>query len=216
MAIASFYKPMNASKFHSQLEFLRSEYQRNLTLLEALDKRIFREEALLGSVSDPSGAQNSLLELAHTKVNISRKLESLAKESLDLLENFRERCNKRPPPNPKFEIKFKLSALPPRTSPSSSNGSAVEFGCVCQIKKRCRMIECDNPYCEIRWFHFSCVGLKKVPTDWWYCPKCLKKKQLNQADPNPIEERKIEKQKKREAMGREAEGNDEEQELKHN
>lgn len=34
------------------------------------------------------------------------------------------------------------------------------------------MIACDNKNCEIEWFHLSCVDLKKIPDDKWYCDEC--------------------------------------------
>ncbi|XP_003723707.2 uncharacterized protein LOC100892388 isoform X2 [Strongylocentrotus purpuratus] len=36
------------------------------------------------------------------------------------------------------------------------------------------MIACDNPQCEIEWYHFTCVGVTKVPKDEWFCPFCSK------------------------------------------
>lgn len=36
------------------------------------------------------------------------------------------------------------------------------------------MIGCDNPNCPIQWFHTSCIKLKSVPKDKWYCPECRK------------------------------------------
>lgn len=38
------------------------------------------------------------------------------------------------------------------------------------------MIACDNPQCEIEWYHFTCVGVTKVPKDEWFCPFCSKGK----------------------------------------
>ncbi|XP_041470954.1 uncharacterized protein LOC121420402 isoform X5 [Lytechinus variegatus] len=36
------------------------------------------------------------------------------------------------------------------------------------------MIACDNPKCEVEWYHFTCVGVTKVPKDEWFCPFCSK------------------------------------------
>ena len=38
-------------------------------------------------------------------------------------------------------------------------------------------IGCDSEKCEWEWFHLSCVNLKQVPRNNWYCPVCGKKKQ---------------------------------------
>lgn len=34
------------------------------------------------------------------------------------------------------------------------------------------MIQCDNDLCPIEWFHFKCVGVKKIPKGDWFCPRC--------------------------------------------
>lgn len=35
------------------------------------------------------------------------------------------------------------------------------------------MINCDNDDCEIKWFHFKCVGISDTP-DTWFCNNCKK------------------------------------------
>ncbi len=50
--------------------------------------------------------------------------------------------------------------------------------CSCRRTAFGQMIACDNEDCLIEWFHFSCVGLTKLPRKLWYCPDCaLKMKQ---------------------------------------
>jgi len=35
------------------------------------------------------------------------------------------------------------------------------------------MVGCDNPDCDIEWFHFGCVGItENVQKGKWFCPSC--------------------------------------------
>lgn len=48
--------------------------------------------------------------------------------------------------------------------------------CICRRAESGMMIECDNPCCEIGWYHYSCL---KLPNDYepgeeWLCPQCEK------------------------------------------
>jgi hypothetical protein len=45
--------------------------------------------------------------------------------------------------------------------------------CICQQVSYGEMIGCDNPDCQIEWFHFGCIKLVAKPKGKWYCPKCL-------------------------------------------
>ena len=47
-----------------------------------------------------------------------------------------------------------------------------EVFCVCQKPESGRMIGCDNPECNITWFHYKCVGIKRAPRGKWYCSHC--------------------------------------------
>jgi len=37
------------------------------------------------------------------------------------------------------------------------------------------MVACDNADCNIEWFHYECVGLKRQPKGRWFCPECVEK-----------------------------------------
>lgn len=65
--------------------------------------------------------------------------------------------------------------------PLASFGAAVEgvasnepLFCICRRTAFGEMIACDNEDCLIEWFHFPCVGMKKLPQKGtlWYCPDC--------------------------------------------
>lgn len=44
--------------------------------------------------------------------------------------------------------------------------------CYCQTAKGGSMIGCENSLCAIKWFHMSCLRMKKSPKNKWYCPSC--------------------------------------------
>jgi hypothetical protein len=44
--------------------------------------------------------------------------------------------------------------------------------CICNQVSFGRMIACDNPQCQIEWFHFACVKLEEEPKGKWFCEKC--------------------------------------------
>jgi hypothetical protein len=44
--------------------------------------------------------------------------------------------------------------------------------CMCNQVSFGRMIACDNPQCQIEWFHFACVKLEEEPKGKWFCEKC--------------------------------------------
>lgn len=49
----------------------------------------------------------------------------------------------------------------------------ISCWCTCSLPDDGRpMIICDNEDCEIKWFHFECVGLKEIPVKYWFCHKC--------------------------------------------
>jgi hypothetical protein len=44
--------------------------------------------------------------------------------------------------------------------------------CICNQPNYGRMIECEHPKCQKKWFHFTCVGLVTSPKGKWICPSC--------------------------------------------
>ncbi|CAN7940649.1 unnamed protein product, partial [Ixodes hexagonus] len=49
--------------------------------------------------------------------------------------------------------------------------------CVCSGPDEGPMIACDGENCAIKWFHFSCVGLKAAPkSKQWFCKTCPKRR----------------------------------------
>lgn len=46
--------------------------------------------------------------------------------------------------------------------------------CICSEPEYGKMIQCNNGECQIGWFHYSCVNVKRKPRGKWLCPKCKK------------------------------------------
>ncbi|XP_077516907.1 uncharacterized protein LOC144127829 [Amblyomma americanum] len=51
--------------------------------------------------------------------------------------------------------------------------SPSDVYCFCRGPETGKMVACDNASCHYKWFHFSCVALKRAPkTTLWFCPEC--------------------------------------------
>lgn len=57
-------------------------------------------------------------------------------------------------------------------SPSPAFSALEPTYCYCNQISFGEMIGCDNPACDIEWFHYGCVGLSAPPPGKWYCPDC--------------------------------------------
>ncbi|KAL1447539.1 hypothetical protein MTO96_044255, partial [Rhipicephalus appendiculatus] len=59
-----------------------------------------------------------------------------------------------------------------QSSVEDKPSDGIEY-CFCRGPDTGKMIACDGASCEYKWFHFSCVGLKRTPkAKKWYCPQC--------------------------------------------
>ena len=56
------------------------------------------------------------------------------------------------------------------------NGDNVQdpVWCYCQQGETGETIGCDNPDCNIQWFHTACLHITKIPKGKWFCPDCSK------------------------------------------
>lgn len=53
------------------------------------------------------------------------------------------------------------------------NGGSEDVYCLCRKEGYGDMIACDNPNCEIEWFHLGCVNVDpKAVHSRWFCPNC--------------------------------------------
>ncbi|XP_064463712.1 uncharacterized protein LOC135374721 [Ornithodoros turicata] len=55
---------------------------------------------------------------------------------------------------------------------SSVTENSSNTFCYCNGGDVGKMILCDNPLCEKKWYHFSCINLKRAPKGEWYCDSC--------------------------------------------
>ena len=59
-------------------------------------------------------------------------------------------------------------------TPSTSTGDeAPKSYCYCKGPEVGKMIACDNPGCNVEWFHVKCLKIA-VPKGKWYCSDCRK------------------------------------------
>lgn len=56
--------------------------------------------------------------------------------------------------------------------------------CICNSEPFGEMVECDDQFCEVEWFHTTCVKVKTSKHDEtsreWYCPSCTKRREWRQ------------------------------------
>ena len=64
-----------------------------------------------------------------------------------------------------------------RSIESDSDSDKENIYCICQKGSAGRMVACDNQQCHFKWFHYSCVGIKRAPKGSWFCSACKKSKQ---------------------------------------
>lgn len=61
----------------------------------------------------------------------------------------------------------------PKETASAENPEGIQY-CFCGKPENDDMVECENPECKHKWFHYSCVGIddpNNLP-NVWYCPEC--------------------------------------------
>lgn len=55
------------------------------------------------------------------------------------------------------------------------NDGSEDVYCLCRKEGYGEMIACDNPNCEIEWFHIGCVNVDpKAVHSRWFCPNCAR------------------------------------------
>ena len=57
---------------------------------------------------------------------------------------------------------------------SVANTTDTMTYCYCKGPEEGTMIACDNPDCQVEWFHIKCLHLKSTPKGKWYCLDCRK------------------------------------------
>jgi hypothetical protein len=154
---------------------------RTLRLIRELDLKL---EHKVERVKDPSTTAKEksalvkeCLALQDEKIKLAMKLENIIKTSIDHLNEEIEITTKKinlsgqPIPESVSEAKPKKKKEK-QVIVESQLGENREIYCFCRTYKEGNMIECDNPYCKFKWFHFDCVGISEAPDDLWFCKQC--------------------------------------------
>ncbi|CAH8831799.1 unnamed protein product [Trichobilharzia szidati] len=71
-----------------------------------------------------------------------------------------------------FRHKINSVSTPNRSISEASASPDERLYCICKKVSFGDMIACDNKFCEVEWFHFSCVDVRVQPKGKWYCPYC--------------------------------------------
>lgn len=113
---------------------------------------------------------------------VKRKLYKTIKKRLGLLQKFETTIEKQ---SNKLEELISISKIDPSAVSVPDllgNGPAViklndtpsgrKKYCLCGDKAFGTMICCDNPSCEIKWYHLKCVNISTPPKSKWKCSKC--------------------------------------------
>ncbi|KAM7458277.1 hypothetical protein BLSTO_00960 [Blastocystis sp. subtype 1] len=61
----------------------------------------------------------------------------------------------------------------PKDTATGETAETIQY-CICGNPENEDMVECENPECKHKWFHYSCVGIddpNNLPNTW-YCPEC--------------------------------------------
>ncbi|KAK8810296.1 hypothetical protein WA538_002871 [Blastocystis sp. DL] len=58
----------------------------------------------------------------------------------------------------------------------TTEGEAPVQYCICGQPENDNMVQCENPNCKHKWFHYSCMNITDPETlpAKWYCPDCAK------------------------------------------
>lgn len=79
-----------------------------------------------------------------------------------------------------FDDKF-VSVMVPKLDAFFHNyytpqNAEVDYFCHCCKGESGKMIQCDNIYCEIGWYHYHCLNIpddfEPMDDEEWFCPDC--------------------------------------------
>jgi len=134
--------------------------------------------------------QNSCLDLSQEKMTIADHTEQLVEAYLQRLESEIAKVTQ----NSNIEVQPFTYMDPINAEARRRNGSRSshrtkldtfepgdtlgaydqEIYCICKTPSSGQMIFCEGKNCEIKWFHFECVGLTEEPIGNWFCINCSK------------------------------------------
>ncbi|KAK8797370.1 hypothetical protein WA158_004578 [Blastocystis sp. Blastoise] len=133
--------------------------------------------------------QNNVEETTLLHEFVGRLEEYKEEQKKSIEENKRDDAKRRPKRNRRYPIhesnddstteKEEKTVVKEMEVDSDEEKETEEKYCLCNQRSYGLMIECDNPNCPYKWFHYSCVGLPadyQVPeTETWFCPECRQK-----------------------------------------
>ena len=160
----------------------RYERQENGEKL-GLDEKISAQKDLDEIKAD----DDELLLCAREKIQIATESYDIVDEAIGRLDAVIARLDEKYPSETKIlretheQKLYKENLKQQRRSRNMGGTGSGRFAereepkyCICQSAAHGDMIGCDHEACEKEWFHLTCVGLKKAPSDGkkWYCPEC--------------------------------------------
>lgn len=58
------------------------------------------------------------------------------------------------------------------SNPTIEQYEQLQRWCICKEPEYGKMIMCSHEGCQIGWFHYRCVDVKRKPRGKWLCPRC--------------------------------------------
>lgn len=72
----------------------------------------------------------------------------------------------------KFHQEVILPELLGRYFTRNEGSAQIVYWCKCKgVDDGSPMISCDNDKCDVKWYHFQCVGLTEIPNEFWFCSR---------------------------------------------
>ena len=177
-----------------QNTLIRPLVARKLALVHVLDGRVALVERLLEERRKGGGLdlavverlEDDLEQLSEEKIGVCQQLMDLVRRPYDTileveaaLKAAAERDVDQPP------VVRQSAARPVSQAPLPASPPEEELWCFCRKPDDGRqMVGCDNPKCEITWWHSDCLAqyierhqLGSEPTEdsskKWHCPICI-------------------------------------------
>lgn len=153
--------PLDANVFERHLKRLNKSHDRYKAAYERLVSKLASPES-----KRYIKIAAKIKRCLHRKTRVTKRFEERVSKLLSDLKELARAAN------------LSLSM-----GPLHGNGPAVvrlngtstgnKKHCCCSGRASGTMICCDNPKCEIKWFHAKCVGIVQVSKEGWRCPKCV-------------------------------------------
>ena len=179
------------SKTHQHVQDMNSLSKEYFANLKRESDRVIEDSDLLDKIKH---RQYQSISLSDEKIVVSSQISTILERHINQLNtdlaNFKNELQYKlddkiddpfPSGNKKKKIDNVMEELSYLEGSELGAYSPAEYAddveteqlyCICNQPNFGRMIECENPQCEKKWFHFTCVGLETNPKGKWYCPMC--------------------------------------------